>query len=176
MAIRIEVSMPGITQAYEHLKKIGEYIEEDAGKDITKAGFNALGRLFEQNFDSEGKFVGGWPQLRERTVEDRERKGFSGSHPIMVRYRDLRDTTATALRIAGGSGTFSATDPDGGQIRVELQIGDDGGYARAFGDKAILQKAGPRRRARPYWFTTGPASREVHKRATEVLADNLKRL
>lgn len=172
------MTMTGMKQAIAHIDKVLDYVKNDAPKDLATAGFNAAGTIFEQNFDAEGRGfgLGGWDDLAESTVRDREAKGFGGEHPILIRYGDLRLITATALRTAGGSGTFSATDPDGRTIRVDLNIGANGGYAQATGMKAWNQVETSRAPARPFWFTTKTVQNAVRKRAVATLADNIERL
>lgn len=178
MPFRITVTTQGFKQAYAHLDKVIDYVKQDSPKDITVAAFNAAGTIFEQNFDAEGRGfgLGGWDDLADSTVAERERKGFGGEHPILVRYGDLRVITATSLRTAGGSGTFSSTDSDGKTIRVELNIGNDGGYAQASGMKAWNQVPHGTAPARPFWFTTTTVKRAIRKRAVATLADNIERL
>lgn len=177
MPYRITVTTTGVKTALRQLDAIMDYMRDEAPKDLAVAGFNAAGTIFEKNFDAEGRGfgLGGWDDLAESTVKERERKGFGGEHPILMRYQDLRVITATSLRVADGSGTFSATDPDGKTIRVELNIGNDGGYAQATGGKAWNQVPTRTAPARPFWFTTKSVTNAVRKRAIDVLADNLER-
>lgn len=178
MPIRMTVTFDGFGKAMAHLKKVQDYIDDHAGEDATRAGFNAAGTVFEKNFIAEGTGfgLGGWADLEESTVRKREAAGFSGEHPILFRYGDLRVITATSLRIADGSGTFSATDPTGKTIMVQLHMGQDGGYARASGDKAWNQVQTRNAPARPFWFTTRTVEIAVRKRVVETLADNIGRL
>lgn len=177
MPVQITASMPNIGQAISHLKKVLDYVES-SGKDIALAGFNAAGTIFEKNFDAEGKGygVGGWAPLKDRTVVERLSKGFGGDGPILMRYGDLRVISATALRVAGGSGTFSATDPDGKTIRLTLNVGRNGGHAIIEGDKAWNQVETRTSEARPFWFTTTTVLRAVKKQAVQTLAYNIGRL
>lgn len=177
MTFRMTVTMPGIEKALLHVKKVLKYVEQ-SGPEVALAGFNAAGAIFEKNFDAGGKGfgIGGWEPLAESTVRERERKGFSGDRPILIRYHDLRTISATALRVAGGSGTFSATDPDGKTVRMTLNVGRDGGHAQITGDKAWNQVETRTAPARPFWFTTATVTRAVRKRAVETLADNIARL
>lgn len=175
---RLTVTTTGMRQAYAHLNKVLDYVQDKSREDVALAGFNAAGTIFEQNFDAEGRGfgLGGWDDLADKTVEERERKGFGGEHPILIRYGDLRLITATSLRTAGGSGTFGVTDPDGRTIRVELNIGQNGGYAQASGMKAWNQVPTRNAPARPFWFTTKTVTRAIRRRAVATLADNIERL
>lgn len=177
MSIKMTATFDGLTKAVVHLKKVLDYVD-NSGEDIALAGFNAAGTIFEKNFDAGGKGsgLGGWAALKEKTVAERERKGFGGERPILIRYHDLRTISASALRVAGGSGTFSATDPDGKTIRMTLNVGKDGGYAQITGDKAWNQVKTRNAEARPFWFTTATVIKAVRKRAIATLADNIERL
>ena len=177
MPYKITTTVTGMQAALAHIRKVEDYIN-GAGKDVATAGFNAAGTIFEKNFDAEGRGfgLGGWDDLAESTIAERERKGFSGEHPILVRYGELRAITATSLRTAGGSGTFGSTDPDGKTIRVELNIGDNGGYATASGMKAWNQVPTRNAPARPFWFTTKTVTRAIRTRAVDTLALGIERL
>lgn len=178
MPIKMTLKVTGFDKALAHIKKVYDYMDDHAGEDSTKAGFNAAGTVFEKNFIAEGTGfgLGGWADLAESTVRKREAAGFGGEHPILFRYGDLRVITATSLRVADGSGTFAATDPEGKTIMVELNMGKDGGYARATGDKAWNQVQTATAPARPFWFTTRTVEIAVRKRVVETLADNIGRL
>lgn len=68
---------------------------------------------FAESFANEGSAAGRWPQLAPRTVEDRIRRGYSGSHPILVRtgsYRlswvgDDNGSVPTHIREAASDGS-----------------------------------------------------------------------
>ena len=177
MPYRITVTLNGFGSALKHIRKTYDYVN-DGGAEFTTAAFNAAGTVFEQNFAREGTGfgLGGWADLADSTVRKRERAGFGGEHPILVRYGDLRMITATALRVAGGSGMFSATDPDGKTISVSLNIGKNGGYAQATGDKAYNQVPTTYAPARPFWFTTTTVTRAIRKRVVETIASGISRL
>ena len=52
--------------------------------------FEAINLGFQRNFSGEGSRRGKWRALAPSTVIDRQRKGFAGQHPILVRTGDLR--------------------------------------------------------------------------------------
>ena len=176
---RIDVSFTGLRQAVDHLHKVVDYVNKDSKKDVTVGAFNAAGSVFERNFISEGSGfgLGGWADLEESTVRKREAAGFGGEHPILTRYHDLRQITATSLRVADASGTFAATDADGKTIRVSLNISGTGNsFAQATGDKAWNQVQTSNHPARPFWFTTKTVQNAIRKGAVETLADKIERL
>jgi hypothetical protein len=178
MPYSITVSFTGLAAAVGHLTKVTDYLDSKAVTDISLAAVNAAGTIFEQNFDAEGKGfgLGGWDDLADSTVRERESKGFGGAHPILIRYGDLRMFTATALRVAGGSGIFGTTDADGKTINVSLNVGQRGAIVIASGEKALNQNPTKYAPARPYWFTTKTVMYAVRRRAVDVLATNIERL
>lgn len=174
---RLTVTVDGFDKALAYIRRVQKSVDTSQ-EELALAGLNAAGTIFEKNFDSEGTGfgLGGWADLAESTVQDRERKGFGGEHPILIRYGDLRTITATSLRVAGGSGTFGATDADGRSIRVDINAGTHGVIARATGDKAWNQVPTAHAPARPFWFTTKTVQYAVRKRAVETLAYRIERL
>ena len=64
----------------------------------------------EANFRSESCAGDAWAPLAARTVEERERKGFGGAHPILNRTSVLKNC-ASAYREAMTNG--AAVGPDG---------------------------------------------------------------
>lgn len=56
----------------------------------------------EQNFDRESAAGNAWAELEDSTIEDRERRGYDGEHPILERTRRLREG-ASAFREATAS-------------------------------------------------------------------------
>jgi len=172
--LKIVVTVKGLSEAYKYVGAVKRAVK-DSGKDISIAALNSMGEVFEKNFISEGMLAGGWPQLAESTVEDRRSQGFGGEHPILIRYGDLRDWTATALRTASGSGTFGATDAGGKSIRVSINANRRGAIVIASGEKAQNQNAAGNRPARPYWFTTPVVQKAARDAAIETLDTTIKR-
>jgi hypothetical protein len=84
--------------------------------------------------------------------------------------------TTTNLRVAGGSGIFSATDNDGKSIRVSMNIGTHGAIVTASGEKAYNQLETRTAPARPFWFVTKTVENAMRKSAVYVLADKIERL
>jgi hypothetical protein len=102
MPYKMAAYFRGMPKARSELRSINRYLVRHARKELTTAGFNAAGAVFEQNFQTEGRSsgLGGWRGLAESTQDDRERLGFGRAHPILVRYGDLRYATSTLLRKA----------------------------------------------------------------------------
>ena len=79
--------------------------------------FDAIAQGFQRNFTAEGSAGGKWRALAPSTVIDRQRRGFAGQHPILVRTGALRasfvqrggdhveefQATATGWRMTAGS-------------------------------------------------------------------------
>lgn len=77
---------------------------------------------FQQNFDDEGGAFGKgawaqWAPLRPATVRDRQRLGFPGAHPILVRTGDLmesvtvRGAPGNVFEVGPNSLVMGTTDP-----------------------------------------------------------------
>lgn len=165
--LRIDVRVKGLPQARQAMQRVKEIVEDT--EPFTFAALNKAAKHFDKNFLSEGGEVGGWASLADATVRERERKGFGGEHPILVRYGDLRRVTATSLMTARGSGTFAATDADGKTIQVNLKTNRGVLNVSALGDKAINQVPDDDRPARPYWFV----NRAVQESARGGVVDRL---
>lgn len=64
----------------------------DASPAFEKIG-DSLARAERRQFKSEGNYgSAGWAPLAPRTVRERQRLGYGGEHPILVRTGDLRDS------------------------------------------------------------------------------------
>jgi len=176
MPIRLTVTVKGFDAAVLRILAVDKVVR-NSGKDMSIAALNAMGKVFESNFQSEGSMVGGWEQLADRTVENRMLLGFPGEHPILYRYGDLREWTATGLRRATGSGTFGATDAQGKSIEVSIKAGKNGAIVTASGVKSINQNETARGApARPYWFTTSVVQDAARKGAVKALAANIRKM
>ena len=53
----------------------------------------------ETNFRSESSAGEAWPPLRPSTVEDRERKGYGGEHPILNRESVLKNVASAHRKV-----------------------------------------------------------------------------
>jgi hypothetical protein len=165
---QVRMTVSGLPQA---LKAIAT-IEDSVGNkkdDYSYAALRGAATVFDKNFATEGGEVGGWADLAEQTVRERERKGFGGAHPILIRYGHLREVTATSLMDADGSRTFTKMDNDGNSINVSLKSRNGVLNVSAGGEKAVNQFAGDNRPARPYWFVNGHVQAEARKHVVEQL-------
>jgi len=170
--------MHGLAEAMRAVDNINKFVESDKGREtIAVAGLRGAAVLFDRNFATEGGEVGGWADLADRTVAEREQLGFGGEHPILVRYGDLRQLTATSLMAASGAGTFSKTDAQGKSINVSLVTRGGAVNVVASGEKSINQV--PTRTgnpARPYWFVNSAVKDAIRKMAVKELADQIVRV
>lgn len=172
MQIRMQVR--GL-EAARRLVKQATDIATDNGP-LSFAALNGAAELFEKNFDTEGGSVGGWADLADRTIAERESKGFGGAHPILVRYGDLREVTATSLRALQHSGTVQRADSDGKTIGVTVTGKRGVLNVTAFGDKAVNQEPGDDRPARPYWWVDSHVENAARKAVVEHIEKKLRRL
>lgn len=176
MAAVIKVSVSGLREALGQVKNIQELVKSDDGRSRVATGaVNVMGEGFRKNFIAEGSMVGGWADLAERTVADREERGFGGEHPILIRYGGLIDTTTTALSKVKNSTTFYSTDPDGKAIGVTVQIGNGAVIASAYGEKSTNQVQTDSAPARPFWFTNAVSKGWARDGAVRTLEEEIKR-
>ena len=146
--------------------------DEMATRSLTSAA-----KVWQRNFQTEGGEVGGWRQLADRTIEERERLGFGGAHPIMIRYSQLRTlTTDNLTRMRTHHGAWSQSDPQGGTIRVSVSSRNGRMEVVAAGSKAMNQERGRKRPARPYWFVNSHIKRNVRDGVVHFLRDELRRI
>jgi len=75
---------------------------------------DAIRRSFQDNFTRQQSGGGAWPALAPSTVLDRQKKGFAGSNPILVRTGGLR-----ASWVSEGSNHYSSVRSSGGQTVYE---------------------------------------------------------
>ncbi len=122
--------------------------------DPTKA-VKQVATMWAHSYKSEGGQVGGWVQLAQSTVEDRERQGFSGRHPILIRQGSLY-AMSTLFFMQGQQGQASAWSTYGGRsIRTSASLEINGGTAilGMSGPKTVHQKGNWTPPRRQYWFT-----------------------
>lgn len=173
MEIRIKVN--GMMAAMKAVQRATDVATNT--QPLAFAALNGAAELFEANFDTEGGSVGGWADLAERTVSDRISKGFGGEHPILIRYGDLRQVTATSLKALQHSGTVERSDSDGKTIGVKVSGRNGVLNVTAFGDKSVNQEPGQDGRpARPYWWVDSHVTQAARKAVIEEMRKKLSRL
>jgi hypothetical protein len=175
--LTIDVSVKGLAEAIALIGKVEDMVH-DKKDEIALAGLHGAAKIFDQNFASEGAMVGGWAPLAASTVRERERLGVPGPGPILVRYQDLRDYTATMLQGVGASTTFAVTDPEGGTLRVQVSTERGAVNVVAGGTKAVHQTGTSDGHvpARPYWFINQPVLREAKREAVRFLDKEIRKL
>lgn len=100
----------------------------DAIKDMRPAMEGAIKIVadgIETNFRSESSAGEKWAPLRPSTVEQRERKGFGGEHPILNRTSALKNV-ASAHRKAMRDGAEVGPDDSLPYARVHADGSEDG--------------------------------------------------
>ena len=77
-------------------------------------------KAVQQNFETEGKRVGGWPQLKASTLKDRKRKGYTSGMLIrrgnLFRSISARDTNDEA--VVGTNKVYARIQQEGGTINM----------------------------------------------------------
>jgi hypothetical protein len=128
MSVTIEVDAADVLL---ELRRIAERVDDGGlGRFLEWRAWPFLRQRAVERFQTQGDAASGtWAQLRESTVNIRERKGFPGRGPINVRTGKLRDHVLSshnvtrrggaALRIPGSTGGKELGD----KLRA-AQIGD----------------------------------------------------
>ncbi len=77
-------------------------------------------KAVQQNFETEGKRVGGWPQLKASTLKDRKRKGYTSG--MLIRRGNLfRSISARATNdeaVVGTNKAYARIQHEGGVINM----------------------------------------------------------
>lgn len=77
-------------------------------------------KAVQQNFETEGKRIGGWPQLKPATLKDRKRKGYTSG--MLIRRGNLfRSISARATNdeaVVGTNKIYARIQQEGGTINM----------------------------------------------------------
>jgi len=170
MTYQIVMIATGLSQAFAKINAIQNALQNKQDE-IAFAATRGAASVWDDNFRSEGGSVGGWADLAERTVLEREGMGLPGEHPILIRYGDLQQVTTTSLMAVSGSATFSRTNSDG--KRATVQVTSRGGTVNvmASGEKALNQNPTKYAPARPYWFVNSQVQQAARDAAIEKVVD-----
>jgi len=172
----ISIEAKNLDQASKVLGKLDKVLDSRRN-DMAVEALNSAAKVWSRNFIGEGSEVGGWRELAERTVEQRERLGFGGEHPIMIRYGQLRElTTENLMRTRSPSGSWTRSDPQGGSIHVSLSTRNGHMEVVATGNKAMNQERSTKRPPRPYWFVNPGLRRDVRNSVSDFLTGELRRI
>jgi hypothetical protein len=155
MPINIYVD-PGVGTSkarFEINKMLGKLGRPDPTRAVKR-----VAEMWAHNYRSEGSQVGGWVQLAKSTVEDRQKQGFPGEHPILIRQGSLY-AMSTLFFMQGQQGNAAAYSTYGGRsIRTSASLEITGGTAilGMSGPKTVHQKGNWTPPRRQYWFTNRP--------------------
>lgn len=114
-----------------------------------------VAEMWAHNFQGEGSMIGGWAQLAQSTIEQRERQGFGGTHPILIRYGSLY-AMSTLWFMNAKPGTATAWSQGSGRAvptTASLDITDGTATLGLSGPKTVHQKGNWTTPKRQYWFT-----------------------
>lgn len=114
-----------------------------------------VAEMWAANYRQEGKMIGGWVALAQRTIEEREKQGFGGTSPILIRQGSLY-AMSTLFFMQGQHGSASAWSSYGGRsIRTSASLDINGGTATLgmSGPLTVHQKGNWTAPKRQYWFT-----------------------
>lgn len=141
----------GISAARHAFKKITDKLRvPDPTRSVKR-----VAEMWGANYRTEGGQVGGWVALAQRTIEEREKQGFPGEHPILIRQGSLY-AMSTLFFMQGQQGNASAWSTYGGRsVRTSASLDISGGTATLgmSGPLTVHQKGNWTPPKRPYWFT-----------------------
>jgi len=151
----IQITTSGWTQAQAYFDQMNDRLRNDQSRGLFKS-LNGVGDIFKDNFDSEGRRVGGWAELAELTQAKRESFGMPPDHPIMFRDGALRDVVAVYLSTANAPGSKSTNDSYSGHAtQSSISVSDGKLTVDATGWKVSNQydiSGVGGHVARPFWF------------------------
>lgn len=141
----------GISEARH---KFGLILNRLSRPDPRKA-VKRVAEMWAHNYRGEGNQVGGWVALAQATVEAREKEGFGGSHPILIRNGSLY-AMSTLFFMQGQEGAASATTQSSGRsitTHASLSISNGVATLGMSGPLTVHQKGNWTPPKRQYWFT-----------------------
>lgn len=155
--VRVVVTLKGWAEAHAYLERVKKTLRKpDPSKPV-----NAVGKMWQQNYKTEGGMVGGWAQLAQITIANRRQQGY-GAGPIMIRNSGLYRTSSDFFATRKRGGSRSITTPYGGKTKATatatLTFSTETAVLTISGPQVYNQWPGIRnaRPARPFWFTTQP--------------------
>lgn len=120
---------------------------------------NQVAGVFQDNYDSEGSHVGGWPQLAELTNAMRAYQGYDEEHPILIRYGALRAVAVEFFKDAkAGEAISHGDDYSDNVVSGSLRISGNTATLHMGGSYKVLNQTGHSNArtgpnpARPFWF------------------------
>lgn len=155
--VKVVVTLRGWAQARAYL----DMVQKKLRRPDLSYPVNAVGKMWQQNYRTEGGFVGGWASLAQTTIDNRRQQGY-GAGPIMIRNGGLYRTSADFFATRKRGGSRSITTPYGGKTpataTATLQFSTETAVLTISGPQVYNQWPGIRnaRPARPFWFTTQP--------------------
>lgn len=156
MTVSTTVRLRGDQTVVQWLMKVKDRLN-DREKALIGAT-QAVATEWEANFRSGGARVGGWADLAEATIQNRERQGFPAG-PILIRYGALKRVTTDEFINARGEGSWSGSDPYSKHTTTgRLTIKKGLAHLEAHGWKVANQYGHPNSRGsapvppRPFWF------------------------
>jgi hypothetical protein len=164
VAYKVTVQVSGQAELLSYLGSIADKLRSP---DLNHS-VNYVATYWGSSFRSEGSAIGGWADLAQRTVDDREAQGYNGSNPILYRYGSLYQTSTQFFARAKGSGSMSMDTPydsRGITTTARLELSPGMAHLSLDGPKTSLQFAGirTRRAPRPFWFVIPAVTMEARK-------------
>jgi len=169
MPIRVTIKGGDARLQQQYLQRIEKRLR-DPREGLIRAA-NATAGVWEENFRRRGSHVGGWAQLAEATIRNRERQGMPRG-PVLIKYGALKAVVTEGFMEAKGPKSWSKTDPYSPHTtRARLAVSKGVATLSAQGWKIANQYGHPNRSGkaippRPFWFVNRKVM-AMSKRAVE---------
>lgn len=158
----VDLKFKGIDRQIKRYTKVAETVDNPRMMPLVRA----VGRVWRDNFNSEGRMVGGWRELSEMTRLVRSQRGYNPAHPILKQsgalYHAAIEAPVNGRRNVSADGAhYSLTD---GRRKVDLRIEGTkvtNQFRQRGGTRGGRWSSPPRR----FWFV----SPEVVKAAKDAL-------
>lgn len=178
MPIRVTVRGGDTRLQQQYLQQVAKRLS-DPRKGLVKAA-NAAATVWEKNFTRGGSMVGGWRELAEATIRNRERHGMP-TGPVLIKYGALKAVVTEGFMEANGPGSWSKSDPYSPHTtRGRLTISKGLARLTAQGWKVANQYGHPNHSGRaipprPFWFVDRTVMAASKSAVEKWIADEVVR-
>lgn len=142
----------------------------------TRKSVNAVGRYWLDNFRGEGREVGGWAALSQRTIENRAAQGY-GSGPILYRYGSLFRTATYPAEVTRSGSRSGGTpyDPRNHVTTATVRFKAGAAELQLSGVKVYNNWDDSRtgRPARPIWWSDAAVGYKARDGAIQWLVEDV---
>ena len=171
----ISVDVSGFAEVNRFIERF-RYSLEKGKTEANKRAVRGVAKVWQRNFDSEGRGVGGWAALKQSTLDDRARHGFAPG-PILRRSDALREVAVIWPQNLKGSGSIVRTDSyRGNPVWGDYAQSDGSSRLHMKGAKVFNQTGTVHMKARPFWFVDNMVLRSAKDGVVDWVVDEVKQL